>query len=369
MSNTIPIKKPELIPVDTIKPFTRFCCSIGMIPSSYKASMSYEEQLMWLCHFLEDTLLPTVNTNTESFLEIEALFEQLHDYVEHYFDNLDVQQEINNKLDEMVEDGTLETIVGGFINEHFIQYFDTVADLKNANLSSGQIAGTKGYYSINDGGGAKYNIVNDNTLIDDGGSVHDLSNGNKAKLIIMDNTINFKQLGAKASDTFDCKQCLLKYENICNRDEITYKLYIPNGMWFFSPTLITRHLGIIIYGDTNFSRSDYSGTIILPFNDTQDYIWKIGGKEDYNDTESISVNNVITQSSLNNLTFSTGIYNNLYSNRLVTKGLLIFDRCTLFTIPNLCIMHFNGLGMSVRNSFEFNIDNLIFRNQKGFEKI
>ena len=32
--------------------------------------------------------------------------EELTDYVANYFDNLDVQEEINNKLDEMAEDGT-----------------------------------------------------------------------------------------------------------------------------------------------------------------------------------------------------------------------------------------------------------------------
>lgn len=34
-------------------------------------------------------------------------FNELHDYVMDYFDNLDVQEEINNKLDQMAEDGTL----------------------------------------------------------------------------------------------------------------------------------------------------------------------------------------------------------------------------------------------------------------------
>lgn len=38
-------------------------------------------------------------------------FNELHDYVHDYFDNLDVQEEINNKLDVMAGDGTLEEII------------------------------------------------------------------------------------------------------------------------------------------------------------------------------------------------------------------------------------------------------------------
>ncbi len=38
-------------------------------------------------------------------------FTELHDYVHDYFDNLDVQEEINNKLDDMVEDGTMEELL------------------------------------------------------------------------------------------------------------------------------------------------------------------------------------------------------------------------------------------------------------------
>ena len=43
--------------------------------------------------------------------EIVTAFNNLYDYVQNYFDNLDVQEEINNKLDSMVEDGTLASII------------------------------------------------------------------------------------------------------------------------------------------------------------------------------------------------------------------------------------------------------------------
>ena len=39
----------------------------------------------------------------------------LKEYVENYFENLDVQEEINNKIDEMVEDGTFEILLGRYL--------------------------------------------------------------------------------------------------------------------------------------------------------------------------------------------------------------------------------------------------------------
>lgn len=39
-------------------------------------------------------------------------FTELHDYVQDYFDNLDVQEEINNKIDAMVADGTFSQVLG-----------------------------------------------------------------------------------------------------------------------------------------------------------------------------------------------------------------------------------------------------------------
>lgn len=47
--------------------------------------------------------------------EYIAKFVELKDYVDTYFENLDVQEEINNKLDEMTEDGTLAEIIGEYL--------------------------------------------------------------------------------------------------------------------------------------------------------------------------------------------------------------------------------------------------------------
>ena len=57
--------------------------------------------------------------------DITNAMTELQNYVNNYFDNLDVQEEINNKLDEMATDGTLENIINQEI------FGDIQTDLQN----------------------------------------------------------------------------------------------------------------------------------------------------------------------------------------------------------------------------------------------
>lgn len=51
-------------------------------------------------------------------------FNELHDFVEDYFDNLDVQEEVNTKLDAMAEDGTLAEIINEQLFNEMKQQID-----------------------------------------------------------------------------------------------------------------------------------------------------------------------------------------------------------------------------------------------------
>lgn len=158
-----------MINIENLNPFPKFCCSIGMIPTSYKVSLTYEEQLLWFCDFLENTVIPTVNNNGQAVEELQNLFVTLTNYVDNYFDNLDVQTEINNKLDDMAENGTLQEIINSYLQIKSLITFDTVNDMKNSsNLINGSYALTYGYQSLNDGGKSYYKIRNitNNDVID-----------------------------------------------------------------------------------------------------------------------------------------------------------------------------------------------------------
>lgn len=85
-----------------LPPFSAFLAS--NIPAVYDNTMSYYEELCALLKYLQDQVTPALNSNAEAITI-------LSNYVEHYFDNLDVQEEINNKLDEMVESGELQRIL------------------------------------------------------------------------------------------------------------------------------------------------------------------------------------------------------------------------------------------------------------------
>ena len=118
------------------RPFTRFCMSIGAVPSSYLAGLSIEEQLLWLCSYLEKEVIPTVNNNGEAVEELQGLYVELKNYVDNYFDNLDVQEEINNKLDVMAEDGTLDQIINQEIFGELNQDIETINNTTIPDLQS-----------------------------------------------------------------------------------------------------------------------------------------------------------------------------------------------------------------------------------------
>lgn len=121
----------ELKPIINLNPFARFCCTIGNLPTSYMTSLTYEEQLMWLCDYLQNTVIPAVNNNAECVKELQELYVKLKNYVDNYFNNLDVQKEINNKLDKMAEDGTLDKIINQDIFGNLNQKVNTLSNTVN----------------------------------------------------------------------------------------------------------------------------------------------------------------------------------------------------------------------------------------------
>ena len=135
-------------------------------------------------------------TNYQLYCKIVEYLKQIADnqnnldeamnYVLNYFNNLDVQTEIDKKLDEMAEDGTLEELISAYLTLKSMLCYDTIDELKEAtNLVDGSFARTLGYNSINDGGGAIYKITDTASLTD---IQVELDNGLYATLII-DNSI------------------------------------------------------------------------------------------------------------------------------------------------------------------------------------
>lgn len=103
--------------INKLSPFKKMVITIGELPSAFLESMTYYEALDWFCHYLSETVIPTINGNAEAVEELQSLFIQLKNYVDNYFDSVDFQDMVNSKLDEMAEDGTLENLLDRLINK------------------------------------------------------------------------------------------------------------------------------------------------------------------------------------------------------------------------------------------------------------
>ena len=128
-------------------------------------------------------------------------------------------QEIRNVIDDVVQ---VDTDLGVYVlaNDQRVtnvetdldtkvKVFDTVALMKDASLSSGDLVTTKGYHSAGDGGQARYLIQ---TSAEFGGTPdeygnHTLANGNVAVLQV-EGAVNVKQFGAVGDGVADDTACI-----------------------------------------------------------------------------------------------------------------------------------------------------------------
>lgn len=181
-----------------IPPFRRFVIqNFPFIEADFDALTSYQ---LW------SKVVEYLNKVIKSQNEITAEMQQYIDYINNYFDDLDVTEEIDAKLDEMAENGELADIIAAYIELRGILAYNSVADMKNAdNLVAGSFAETYGFYTKGDGGGAKYlirTVTNEDVI--DNIHLHAIVNDNSlvAELIKSDK-INVKVYGAKGDGVTD----------------------------------------------------------------------------------------------------------------------------------------------------------------------
>lgn len=283
------------------------------IPLVFDNSMSYYECLCKLLNY--------VNALTTDVKEIAKLQEELQNYVENYFTNLDVQQEINNKLDEMAENGQLASIISEYLNSIAILCFDNVNDMKTSeNLIDGSYAKTLGYYEKNDGGGGLYKIRNSTTSdIIDNGSIIPINESLIAELITIDcNVLNFGCYGNGTNDDTDSLQKAITYAK-----NNKLKLYSPqNKKYLISQTI------------------DFSGLNV-----------------DFNKSEILS-NSEITLINYNSLNQNFTVKNlTLNGNNIALNGLnIIYARTSYFS--NIFIKNFVNDGIIVLGGFEIYFNNI-----------
>lgn len=108
--------------LNNVKRIPRFNYTIGMLPTSFKDSMTYQEQLTWLCNYFEATIEPSLNNTINAFNKLSStVTETLNDYNQTLTDaltqlNLDIQQAIAD-MNTYVENN-LTTIATSYLTEH-----------------------------------------------------------------------------------------------------------------------------------------------------------------------------------------------------------------------------------------------------------
>lgn len=350
-----------MINIENLKPFPKFCCSIGMIPTAYKVSLTYEEQLLWLCDFLENTVIPTVNNNGQAVEELQNLFVTLTNYVDNYFDNLDVQEEINNKLDEMAENGTLQTIMLNYISVSKV--YNTLQDVLSDNLiTNNQKIKTLGYYNKNDGGNGEYFVrQKTNEDVENGGNLIFLNNNLVCELIIK-NSINIKQFGGKGDGETDETIVLQNFLN-CNAP----KHIINDGNYLIDDDLIINSNTNLIFLNAKITRKPTNKGLYYMFDLYQVHdvniinAHLIGDKDNHLDTSG-SEGNCINIAECYNINIKDCLFEKAWGDGIylgykwsieptITTSNITIDNCKLLNNSRNGISITSGNNITVKNSY------------------
>ena len=262
-----------------------------------------------------ETFEHDVNETVDEYIE---KFNELYNYVHDYFDNLDVQEEINNKLDDMVEQGTLQPLIDAavipYVNLNATLPFETVASMKSADtIVNGSTVMTLGFYTKGDGGDAIYKVreKEENEVLDE---MTKIAIGDDLVAdLIYDDTISVKKLGAKGDGSNNDTSAITKAISICN------KVILPNGVYLVnSGFTLKNNLSIIGEKNTTIKQADGSNiTNIFTGSGTQNLLIK-NIKIDLNiDNQSYSDRanqgrGVLVTSSGSNLTFDNFSTSRIY---------------------------------------------------------
>lgn len=253
---------PQKMP--PVPPFVRFVASA--VPMVFDNSLSYYEALCALWKYIQG-MTDVINNNAtleEDFIE---KVNELEEYVNHYFDNLDVQEEINNKLDAMAEAGTLQEIITEYIQANTAWCFDSVADMKTAtNFVSGSYARTLGFHALNDGGAALYKVrtVTNDDVVDEARIIA-LDDDTLIAELIPTQPLNVKQMGVTGDGTTDDTSAIQHVIDTSPRSTI----YFPVGTYLVSApitTPATDNLKVFLELDANATikaDDDFSGDFLI----------------------------------------------------------------------------------------------------------
>lgn len=154
--------------IETLEsPFKHLVMTIGELPTTFVESMSYYETIAWLVDYIKQNIIPSINNNAEAIKEIQ-------DWIK----TLDLQDEVDNKLEEMADSGELTEIIAQYLQLGAVIAFNTLSDMAGSdNLANGSICRILGKTDYKDGDGSYYKIrALINTDVVDGDKIVALTN-------------------------------------------------------------------------------------------------------------------------------------------------------------------------------------------------
>lgn len=289
----------------------------------------------------ENTLGMQMENVTNAFIDLQ-------NYVNEKFDNLNLENEVNNKINEMVLNGTFESIVAKYIDKSYIKTYLTLQDLKNdTSLVSGNKCKTFGYNQAGDGGQGSY-IIKENLLeneIENNGSIVLLNNGLYA--VLTDGKINSKQFGIL--NNLDVTIQLQKFfdyafNNIEKEIDFLGGNYIISDTININPYIKIKLIGDIYINDNN--ENEITFNIISMENEPQ------------NDTQS-------TRCLFDNTNGTITLYNNKTEINKIAISINSIESTPAKRI-NSCIKGINirrykiGLSLNTFNTYILEMEKLVF---------
>ena len=114
--------------------------------------------------------------------------------------------------------------------------YKSVAEMKaDTLLSAGMTACTLGYYAPNDGGAGTYIIrARQEADVDDGGSLHELTSGLVAELVVENGTVCPEQFGAKGDGATDDTEAFIKALDYADT------VSVPNGNYMLTAKILLK---------------------------------------------------------------------------------------------------------------------------------
>lgn len=137
-----------------LPPFIR---KFGMIPESYKIAMTYEEQLLWLCKYVEDTGLEIENIKV-ALQNIEDEFNSQVERIDTLFSNDEILNNLIASLSERVDSIATETSGNTTAINNLPNTYGIHSLSQDVILSDENVDLEKGYYYT-----GNYQVLSDDT--------------------------------------------------------------------------------------------------------------------------------------------------------------------------------------------------------------